>query len=111
MKYDISLIIEASAKVIGIDGWWVDNVYYYGNNANVWNPLESNTDAFQLQCDLGLSVDIQLDIETTAVLGGWLNGRHLPLAMVAECHNGDAAKATRLAISKAALELWDKRHG
>jgi len=57
----------------------------------LWNPIESNNDAFDLQIELGLNVCVN---ESYTSVSGWSNsGDEIHVD-----HNGDKYAATRLAI-------------
>jgi len=61
----------------------------------LWNPIEINNNAFDLQVELGLNVCVN---ETYTSVGGWSNsGDEIEVD-----HNGDKKAATRLAITMAA---------
>ena len=103
-------LLEAAAKAAGLTIiHWNETgprIQFEGcKTGYFWNPLTDDGDALRLAVKLGMTVNIENDIETTCATAGWSNGRMLPDGVAAELHDDDPYAATRKAIVRAAAEI------
>ena len=101
-------LLELAAKAAGVDYVYnsrdpLGRMWFKGGG--VWDPLHNDGDALRLAVKLGMTVNIENDIETTCATAGWSNGRMLPDGVAAELHDDDPYAATRKAIVRAAAEI------
>jgi hypothetical protein len=98
-------LLELAARAAGYQYLWnIDSLLIKGLEGH-WNPLTDDGDALRLAVKLGMTVNIENDIETTCATAGWSSGRMLPDGVAAELHDGDPYAATRRAIVRAAAEI------
>lgn len=101
-------LLEKAAKAVGLDGYiheWINGPEFiiHGENPATWNPLTDDGDALRLAVKIGLEVftrqGMSGDITTVAV------PQEMDIESIHERHKGDAMKATRLAITRAAAAM------
>jgi hypothetical protein len=95
---DDRTLLELAARAAGIDSLRYDEATqsWRRDRFTVWNPLESDGDAFRL------AVKLQLYIGND---GGEAFAIITPTSACHEEHNGDPYAATRRAIVRAAAEI------
>ena len=71
-----------------------------------WQPLTDDGDALRLAVKLGMTLNIDTEMQTAVALGGWLDGEfHPTMASGTESFGDDPYAATRRAIVRAAAAI------
>lgn len=93
-------LLELAAKAAGVKDFTVCAETGAPFDAlGYWNPLEDDGDAFRLECALQIGVSWGMAVVNADT------GRGFHTAELIKDHNGDRAKARRLAVLRAAAEI------
>lgn len=94
-------LLERAARAASLDVEWTAGEPFLGEQ--IWNPLQSDADAFRLMAKLNLNLGFELDDEGlyVHVLGIWDGGPD----EVREYFERDATSAMRRAIVRAAAAM------
>jgi hypothetical protein len=105
MTKDNKALFELAAKAAGKSGLYRNDTirpegFYCYPDDKYWNPRDNSEDAFDLACELGMSIDVDKYETSSYAYAG-----EVPRVYAMELWRGDTKAATRLAIFLAAVEV------